>query len=63
MTRSILDPCERSVWKLWAWVSWRWWDQERLDIGGAKERAAAVTDREEEKRREEAEQEETMFRS
>ena len=62
-TRLILDLCERSVWWPGSWVSWRWWEQGRLDLAGARERAVAVTYREEEKRKEEALQEKTTGRS
>ena len=46
-TRPILDLCERSVWRLGARVSWRWWEQEGLDLEGVKERAAAESEIEE----------------
>ena len=47
--RSIMDLCERYVRRPGAWVSWRWWEQEVLDIDGAKEREVADSDGEEEK--------------
>ena len=28
-------------------VSWRWWEQEGIDLAGVRERAAAAADREE----------------
>ena len=52
-TQPIMDLCEQSVWRNGAWVSWRWWDQESLDMKGAKERAAAELDEEEETAQEE----------
>ena len=60
VTRPILDLCERSVWRTGLWVSWRWWEQEGLDLEGEKERAATESDGEEEQFKEEGmEQEET----
>ena len=32
MTRPIMDLCEISVWRPGAWVSWRWWEQEGVDL-------------------------------
>ena len=58
--RQILDLCEQSVRRPGAWVSWPWWEQEGLDLEGAKEKAAAKSDGEEEKCGEGAAQEETM---
>ena len=58
-TRPILDLCERFVWRPGAWVSQRWWEQEGIDLEGAKERAVAESDGEEEKYGEGAAQEET----
>ena len=46
-TRPILDLCERSVWRPGAWVSRRWWEQERLELEGDKVRAAAELEGEE----------------
>ena len=64
-TRPILNLCERSVWRLGAWVSRRWWKQKVLDIGGEREQVAAETeiDGEEEAHIEELVQEETTGRS
>ena len=45
-TRSIQDLCERYVRRPGVWVSWRWWEQDGLDMEGAKERAAAESDEE-----------------
>ena len=43
-TRPILDLCERSTWQLGARVSLRWWEQDGIDLEGAKKRATeAVT--------------------
>ena len=58
-TQPILDLCERSVWRPGAWVSLQWWEQEGLNLEGAKERAAAESDREEAKYGEGSAQEET----
>ena len=32
-TQTILNFCERYIWSLGSWVSWRWWAQEGLDLG------------------------------
>ena len=32
VTRQILDLCERSIRRPGAWLSWRWWGQEGIDI-------------------------------
>ena len=40
VTRPILDLCEPATWRPGARVSWRWWEQARLDLEGAKKRAA-----------------------
>ena len=58
-TRPILDLCERSVRRTGAWVSRRWWEQEGLDLEGAKERETEESDGEEEKCGEGSAQEET----
>ena len=58
-TQPFLDLCERSVWRPGFWVSWKWWEQERIDIEGSKERAVAESDKEEDKCGEGATQEET----
>ena len=39
-TRPILDLCERATQRVGARVSWRWWDQEGIDLKAAKEQAA-----------------------
>ena len=59
-TQLILHLCERSVWRLVAWVSWRWWYQLGLNLRRSRERAAAVMDSEEDNLGEEAAQEEIM---
>ena len=41
-TRLILDLCERSARSPGAGVSWQWWEQDGLDLVGAKKRAAAA---------------------
>ena len=61
-TQPILDLCEQAVQRPAAWVSWRWWDQEGLKLGGARERATAATDGEEEIHGEKAEREEKTGR-
>ena len=38
-TWPILDLCERSTRRPRARVSWRWWEQDGIDLEGAKERA------------------------
>ena len=48
-TRLILDLYEKYIWRPGAWVSWRWWDQEGIDLVGERERAAAESGGEEEK--------------
>ena len=40
-TRPIMDLCERSDWRPGARVSWRWWEQDGLDLDGANKRASA----------------------
>ena len=47
-TRPILDLCERATQRLGARVSRQWWEQERIDLEVAKERAeeAIATDSE-----------------
>ena len=39
----ILDLCERATWRPGARVSWRWWEQEGINLEGAKKRAAETT--------------------
>ena len=46
-TRPILDLCERSARRPGVWVSQQWWEQDGLDLEGAKKRAAAESDGEE----------------
>ena len=58
-TRPILDLCEQSVWRLGAWVSWRWWYQEGIDLEGGSDRAVAALDGQKDKCGEEASQEDT----
>ena len=38
-TRPIMDLCEQATQRVEARVSWRWWDQEGIDLKVAKERA------------------------
>ena len=45
VTQPILDLCERSVWRPGAWVSWSWWEQEGIDLEGAREWAVLASDR------------------
>ena len=47
VTRSILDLFQRSALRPGAWVSWRWWEQELLDLEGAKDIALAELEGEE----------------
>ena len=59
-TRPIMDLCDRSAQRPGSWVSQRWWDQDRLDLEGVKERAVADSDGEELQSKEEGlSQEET----
>ena len=41
----ILDLCKRSVRRPRAWVSQRWWEQEGIDLAGAKDQAVETVDR------------------
>ena len=61
-TRPILDLSEQSVWRLGEWVYCRWWDQEGMDLEGAKEIATAESDGEEAQYKEVSAQEETTGR-
>ena len=47
-TRLILDLCEQSIWRPGAWVSWKWWEKEGIDLEGSR-RAAAAEEGEKEK--------------
>ena len=62
-TQPILYLCEQSVQRPGAWISWRWWEQEGLDLAWAREQAVAATDREDERSGEDSEKEETACRS
>ena len=44
VTRPILDLCERSTRKLGARVSQQWWEQDGLNLEGAKKKAAAAAE-------------------
>ena len=44
------------------WFSWRWWEQEGLDLSGEREQAVAEADGEDDGSVEEAVREETMGR-
>ena len=37
-TWSILDLCEKMVQRPGGWVAWRWWEQEGIDLAGARVR-------------------------
>ena len=39
-TQPILDLCEEMVWSMGTWVAKMWWDQEGLELAGAREAAA-----------------------
>ena len=41
-TRPILDLCERSAWRKGARVSRRWWEQDGLELEGAKKRVTSA---------------------
>ena len=43
-TRPIMDHCEWSAWRPEARVSWRWWEQDGLDLEGANNRAVAAAE-------------------
>ena len=43
-----MDICERTLWRPGAWVDQIWWEQERVELAGARERVAAAVDGEEE---------------
>ena len=45
--RTILDLCEKTLQRPGYWIARIWWDQEGLDLSGAREMVAAATDREE----------------
>ena len=51
--RPILDLCKKNVQRPGAWVAWRWWEQEGIDIAGTRARAATAEDGEEERSGEE----------
>ena len=40
-TQPIMDLCERSSQRPGVWVSWKWWEQDGLDLEGAKNWVAA----------------------
>ena len=42
VTRSILDLCKAAERKQGAWVGMQWWEQARIDLEGARERAMAA---------------------
>ena len=41
-TRPILDLCERATWRLGERVYRGWWEQDRIDLEGAKKQAAEI---------------------
>ena len=45
--RTILDLCEKTLQRPGYWIARIWWDQEGLDLAGAREMVAAAADREE----------------
>ena len=53
-TRPILDLCERATWRPEAMVSRQWWEQDGIDLEGAKKRVAETTTRSEPDSEEEA---------
>ena len=57
VTRPIINLYEKLVRRMGAWVSWRWWEQEGLDLAGTREGGAAVEDGGEERGGEEADKE------
>ena len=44
VTRPILDLCEETVRRPGAWVSRIWWEQEGLDLAGARVAVSSVVD-------------------
>ena len=60
--RPIMDLCERSIWRLGAWVSRWWWEQEGLDLEEANDRAEEELDGENTQYEEGAAQEKTPGR-
>ena len=48
--RPIMDLCEQSILRPGAWLYRQWWEQEGLDLEGAKEKEVTESDGEEEKR-------------
>ena len=62
-TLPILNLCDQSVWRPGAWVSWRWWDQEGLELEGERERVATALDGEEDNCVEGADHDEMIGRS
>ena len=60
--RPIMDLCEQSVRRTGAWVSRRWWEQDGINLIGARDWEAEAADGEEERIREEAAREETKGR-
>ena len=43
--RSIMDFCERAARRMGVRVSWRWQEQDELDMEGSEKRSAAESDR------------------
>ena len=41
-TQTILDLCERSARRPWAWVSRRWWENDGLYLGRGKEEGSGI---------------------
>ena len=54
-TRTVMGLCERATRRPGSMMSWRWWEQDRIDLEGAKKRAAETTMRSEPDLVEEAE--------
>ena len=44
LMRPILDLCKQSVRRTGAWVSWSWWEQDSIDLGGSREIVSAALD-------------------
>ena len=38
-----MDLCDRATWRPGVRVSWRWWEQSGIDLGGANKWAAETT--------------------
>ena len=51
-----MDLYKKTTRRPGAWVDWRWWEQEGIDLAVARERAVAAADRGDEREGEETDQ-------